>query len=135
MSPGSRPIGTPIITSTPTSAITRPMTTSSLPTRCPAFYPRNPSYPPEPLPSASSALPQLDARKEVSQLERGRFRRIRSMRGVVLDRRPELLAQRSRIGFRRVGRPHERAPFLDRVRRLERKDDDGAGRHESGQAG
>src|SRR6187401_3543089 len=114
MSPGRRPMGRPSITSSPTQAITRPITTSSLPT---------------------AVLPvQIDSRKEVPELERRGFRRVRTVRRIVLDRRAELLAQRSGFSFRRIGGAHERAPLLDRVRGLERQDYDRSRRHEGREA-
>lgn len=55
------------------------------------------------------------------------------MRGVVVDRRAEVLAHGACLGLGRVGRAHQVAPLLDRIRRLEAQDDAGARRHEVGQ--
>ena len=71
--------------------------------------------------------------EEVAEFERRRLRRVRAVRGVVVDRGAEVLAQRAGVGLGRVGRAHEVAPLLDGVRRLEAQHDARARRHEVGQ--
>src|SRR4051794_3865852 len=69
---------------------------------------------------------EFHPRKEISQLEGGGFGGIGTVGRVVLDRTAELLAQRAGFGLRRIGRTHQRSPFLDRIGCLEREDDSGA---------
>src|SRR5690242_7996720 len=116
MSPGSLPNGTPTRISSPSAVIPRPRKTS-----------RRPMI-------ASRTSNQLDACEEVADLVRRRVGRVGSVRGVALDRLRELFSKRPRIGFRRIGRAHQRAPFLDRVLRLEHEDDAWTRRHECGEA-
>src|SRR5512141_1489679 len=74
----------------------------------------------------SVLAPEVHAPEEVPELERGCLRRVRAVRRVVLDRGAELLAQRTRVRLGWISRTHQRAPFLDGVRRLEAHDDAGA---------
>src|SRR5689334_19115520 len=122
ISPGSRPSGTPAITTSPRPAMTTPRMTRLRPTR----LRRVESWPP-------LAGEQLEAAEEVAQLEGRRVRGVGAVRRVALDALAELLAERAGLGLGGVGRTHQRAPLGDGVRRLERQDDARARRHEVGQ--
>src|ERR1051325_4318878 len=122
MSPGSRPNGTPSSTSRPSAVMPSPRSTRIRPM---AHLWRPPS----------GGLDQIDSGKEVADLVRRRLRRVRSVRGVMLDRLREFLAKRSCVGLRRIGGAHQRPPLLDRIVGLEDKRNARAGRHELGKAG
>src|SRR5262245_55465801 len=113
MSPGKRPIGTPKLTSRPTTTSTIPITIRKRPT----------------------LLSNLHPAKKVPDLECGGLRRVRAVRRIPFERGAELLAQGTRISFRRIGGAHQRTPFGNRIWRFERHDDARAGRHEVRQRG
>src|SRR5207245_10570761 len=115
MSPGSRPMGRPSITSRPSAAMPRPTNNNNLPISHQKLSTT------EDTEEWWRVLPsnEIDPRKKVPNLERRRVGRIRSVRGIALDRLRELLPNRARIGLGRVSGAHQRAPLSDRVRRFE----------------
>src|SRR5580700_4759363 len=67
----------------------------------------------------AAALGQLRAGKEIANLERGGFRRVRAVRAIVLDAFAELSANGARGGLGWIGCAHRFAPFGDGVFRFE----------------
>src|SRR5688572_32950794 len=101
MSPGRRPIGTPKLTSRPTTTSTIPTTMRIRPTQLSHFH----------------------SAEEVAKLEGGGLGCVGPVRRVSFDGGAELPAKRARVGLGRIGGSHQRAPFRDGVWRLERHDD------------
>src|SRR5215204_3467553 len=97
ISPGSRPSGTPAITTSPMAAMTMPAMTRLRPTAVPPL------------------ARELEAAEEVAQLERGGLGGVGAMGGVALDRLAEVLAQAAGLGLGRIGGPHQRPPLGNRV--------------------
>src|SRR5678816_289334 len=108
ISPGRRPSGRPNWTASPAATSTSPAAMSARPIlNAPANCDlRTSNY------KLRTPL-QFHAPEEISQLEGRRLRRVGSVRGIELDRRAELLAERAGVGLARIGRAHQRAPLLD----------------------
>src|SRR5690242_7430655 len=77
---------------------------------------------------------QLAAAEEVADLEASSIFRVGTVSRIPLDALRMLLADRARLGVRRIGSAHQFAPIGDRVVLLESHDDDRTFGHELRQA-
>jgi hypothetical protein len=79
--------------------------------------------------NAVTKLFKLDPGKEVSNLKRSRILCIRAMNRILANRRSELLANRTFLSLRRVGRAHQLAQVGNRIILFEHHRKDGSARH------